>query len=98
MSQATTLPSLEALTFHNAKAALALGCAAIGAGQTVFDLGSVRQADSSGVAVLLAWKRKAHQAGLALAYVNLPASLQSLATLYGVDAFLVDTPANLQHH
>jgi phospholipid transport system transporter-binding protein len=30
--------------------------------------------------------------------LNIPAGLQSLAALYGVDAFLVDTPANLQHH
>jgi phospholipid transport system transporter-binding protein len=92
------LNSLETLTVINATKALDLGLAAIKSGQTVFDLGTVKTADSSAVAVLLAWKRAARQSGVALSYVNIPASLQSLAALYGVDAFLVDTPANLQHH
>jgi phospholipid transport system transporter-binding protein len=98
MSQINTLQSIETLTVVNAKAALDQGLAAIKAGQTVFDLGTVKTADSSAVAVLLAWKRAARKAGAALSYVNLPASLQSLAALYGVDAFLVESPANLQHH
>ena len=98
MSQTNKLLSIETLTVINAKAALDQGIAAIKAGQTVFDLGTVKTADSSAVAVLLAWKRAARKSGTALSYVNLPASLQSLAALYGVDAFLVDTPANLQHH
>ena len=98
MSQTNQLQSIDTLTVQNAKAALAQGIAAIQAGQTVFDLASVQVADSSAVAVLLAWKRAARKAGAALAYVNVPAGLQSLAALYGVDSFLVDTPANLQHH
>ncbi len=98
MSKTNTLQSIETLTVINAKAALDQGIAAIKAGQTVFDFGTVKTADSSAVAVLLAWKRAARKAGVALSYVNLPAGLQSLAALYGVDAFLVDTPANLQHH
>ncbi len=98
MSQTNKLLSIETLTVINAKAALDQGIEAIKAGQTVFDLGTVKTTDSSAVAVLLAWKRAARKSGAALSYVNLPASLQSLAALYGVDAFLVDTPANLQHH
>ena len=98
MVQTSMLNSLETLTVINATKALDLGLAAIKSGQTVFDLGTVKTADSSAVAVLLAWKRAARQSGVALSYVNIPASLQSLAALYGVDAFLVDTPANLQHH
>ena len=98
MSQTNKLESITALTVQNAKAALDQGLAAIKAGQSVFDLGTVQVADSSAVAVLLAWKRAARKAGAALSYVNLPASLQSLAALYGVDAFLVESPANLQHH
>jgi phospholipid transport system transporter-binding protein len=92
------LQGLETLTVINAKAALDLGLAAIKTGQTVIDLASVKTADSSAVAVLLAWKRAARKSGSALSYVNIPASLQSLAALYGVDAFLVESPANLQHH
>lgn len=98
MSDINKLDSITALTVQNAKAALAQGLAAIKAGQTVFDLGTVQVADSSAVAVLLEWKRAARKAGAALSYINLPASLQSLAALYGVDAFLVESPANLQHH
>ena len=98
MSQTNTLGNIETLNVHNAKAALLQGFEAIAAGQTVFDLGSVKLADSSAVAVLLAWQRQARKAGAALAYINLPESLKSLAALYGVDAFLVDTPANLHHH
>ena len=98
MSQTNKLESITALTVQNAKAALDQGLAAIKAGQTVFDLGTVQVADSSAVAVLLAWKRAARKAGAVLSYVQLPASLQSLAALYGVDAFLVESPANLQHH
>lgn len=98
MSQTNKLGSITTMTVQNAKAALEQGLAAIKAGQTVFDLGSVQVADSSAVAVLLEWKRAARRAGAALAYVNLPAGMQSLAALYGVDAFLVESPANLQHH
>jgi len=98
MADINKLDSIEALTVLNAKVALDQGIAAIKAGQTVFDLGTVQVADSSAVAVLLAWKRAARKAGAALSYVNVPASLTSLAALYGVDAFLVDTPANLHHH
>jgi phospholipid transport system transporter-binding protein len=98
MSEINKLASIDTLTVQNAKAALDQGIAAIKAGQTVIDLGAIKAADSSAVAVLLAWKRAARKSGAALAYVNVPASLQSLAALYGVDAFLVDTPANLHHH
>jgi phospholipid transport system transporter-binding protein len=98
MSQTNKLGSITTMTVQNAKAALDQGLAAIKAGQTVFDLGAVQVADSSAVAVLLEWKRAARRAGAALAYINLPAGMQSLAALYGVDAFLVESPANLQHH
>jgi phospholipid transport system transporter-binding protein len=98
MPQTNHLDGIATLTFPNATVALKQGLAAIAGGKTVFDLSSVKAVDSSAVAILLEWKRAARRAGKALAYVNLPASLQSLATLYGVDEFLVDTPANLQHH
>ncbi|MES2898435.1 MAG: STAS domain-containing protein [Pseudomonadota bacterium] len=98
MSDTNKLGSIATLTVQNATAALGQGIAAIKAGQTVFDLGSVVTADSSAVAVLLAWKRAARKGGVALSYVNVPAGLQSLAALYGVDDFLVESPANLHHH
>jgi phospholipid transport system transporter-binding protein len=91
-------PPLEMLTFATARAALERGVAALRAGQTVFDLSSVKLADSSGVAVLLAMQRAAREAGVAVSFINLPVSLKSLASLYGVDALLLESPANLQHH
>jgi phospholipid transport system transporter-binding protein len=97
------LHNIETLNVQTAKAVLGQGIAAIKAGQTVIDLAAVKVADSSAVAVLLAWKRAARSAGTALSYANVPAGLQSLAALYGVDDFLVETTASadraiLHHH
>jgi len=88
MAEANTMLSLEALTFQTARAALAQGAAAIAAGETVFDLGGVKTADSSGVALMLAWQRRAKDAGRSLSFVNVPANLHTLAAVYGVDALL----------
>ncbi|MGZ8287847.1 MAG: STAS domain-containing protein [Telluria sp.] len=90
--------SIDSLTVENATAALETGIAAIRDGQTVFDLGTIHSADSSAVAVLLAWKRAARKAGAELAYINIPATLLKLTELYGVDDFLIDSPADLHHH
>jgi len=98
MSEINKLGSIASLTVQDATAALDQGFAAIKAGQTIFDLGAIETADSSAVAVLLAWKRAALKSGAALSYVNVPPGLQSLAALYGVDEFLVASPANLHHH
>jgi phospholipid transport system transporter-binding protein len=88
MAEAHSMLSLEALTFQTARAALAQGAAAIAAGETVFDLGGVKTADSSGVALMLAWQRRAQAAGRSLSFVNVPANLHTLAGVYGVDALL----------
>ncbi len=88
MAEAPSLLSLQALTFQTARAALAQGEAAIAAGATVFDLAGVQTADSSGVALMLAWQRRASNAGRTLGFVNVPANLHTLAAVYGVDALL----------
>ena len=88
MAQANTMLSLDALTFGNANAALERGCAAVAAGETVFDLGGIKAADSSALAVMLAWQRRAQAQGRALRFVNVPANVDALAKLYGVDALL----------
>jgi phospholipid transport system transporter-binding protein len=85
--------TVESLTFQNAREVLEQGCAAVRSGDTVIDLANIKTADSSAVAVLLAWQRSATSAGAKLTYLNLPPSLQSLAALYGVEAFL-----HLEHH
>jgi phospholipid transport system transporter-binding protein len=88
MAEANPMLSLDALTFEAGRAALELGYAAIAAGETVFDLGGVKSADSSGVALMLAWQRHAHSAGQRLQFINVPANVHALAQLYGVDSIL----------
>jgi phospholipid transport system transporter-binding protein len=48
------------------------------------DFAGVDAVDSSAVALLLEWRRQALRLGKKLEFVNLPANLVSLATLYGV--------------
>jgi phospholipid transport system transporter-binding protein len=81
--------AIESLTATNATAVLAQGLAAIEAGQTEIDLAGLQTVDSAAVAVLLAWQRAAQARNASLKYRNLPANLCSLATLYGVEGFLV---------
>jgi len=88
MAEANPMLSLDALTFQNANAALEQGIAAIQAGETVFDLGGVRSVDSSGVALLLAWQRRAHDVGRRLSFINVPANVDALVNLYGLDGLL----------
>lgn len=57
-------------------------------GISVVDLADVVEADSSAVALLLAWARIASERKQALAIVGVPASIRSLASLYGVAELL----------
>lgn len=74
----------SALTISTAKDVYQAGLAAIRAGQAVIDLADVTTVDSSAVAILVGWQRAALQQGAAVSLVNLPASLHSLAAVYGV--------------
>ena len=58
----------------------------------VIDLERVEAVDSAGVALLLAWKRRAAAEGKPLAFAHLPSSLASLAQLYGVEELLTAEP------
>ena len=58
----------------------------------LIDFADVTDIDSSGVALLLHWRREAQKLGKALRYVHLPANLSSLADLYGV-ADLIHCPS-----
>jgi len=60
------------------------GESALLSGVSVVDLADVGEADSSAVAVLLAWTRIASEQGKSLAIVGVPQSVRSLASLYGV--------------
>jgi phospholipid transport system transporter-binding protein len=107
MTETTAQPGLENLTFATAAVALEHGLAAIRGGQTQFDLAFLKSSDSSGVAVLMAMLREGRATGKPLSFLNLPVSLKSLLTLYGVDHLLTDcatsasamaSPADLHHH
>jgi phospholipid transport system transporter-binding protein len=57
-------------------------------GANVVDFAGVAEADSAAVALALEWLRQARRANVALRFVNLPASMQNLAKLYGVSELL----------
>lgn len=78
----------ESLTLADARAVLGAGLQAIAGGQTEIDLARMSTVDSSAVATLLAWKRAAVARNAPLALRNAPASLRSLAQLYGVAELL----------
>ena len=54
----------------------------------VVDLERVDRVDSAGIAVVLAWKRRAAAEGKPLVFAGVPRSMTSLAELYGVENFL----------
>ena len=56
--------------------------------QAVIDLAEVREVDSSALSVVFAWQRKAGQRDIKLRITNPPASMISLAALYGVSELL----------
>lgn len=64
------------------------GSESIRSGDATIDLSAVKTCDSSAVAVVLAWQREAARAGSKLQLTGLPASLLSLAAVYGVDSLL----------
>lgn len=68
--------------------ALQQGLAAIASGQTSIDLGGLTNLDSAAVATLVAWRRAAQAKGAQLQFTQIPASLKSLAQLYGADLLL----------
>lgn len=61
---------------------------AILSGIQFVDLANVTEADSSAVAVLLAWTRVAKERRQPLTILDVPPSVHSLAALYGVTELL----------
>lgn len=80
------------MVIANASALLEAGrqClrAGVPGGQAVFDLSAVDEADSSALTVIFAWLRTAREGGATLRVAHPPASMISLAELYGVSDFL----------
>jgi len=71
------------VTLANA-AALAVEVEQHLSGDVVVDLAAVTEVDSSALSLLFEWQRVAQRRQCKLAFCNLPASLASLADLYGV--------------
>jgi phospholipid transport system transporter-binding protein len=76
------------VTLGNAAALLEEGRRHLADGVQTADLGEVSEMDSALLALLLAWMREARQRERPLAFTNLPASLLTIARLYGVDRLL----------
>ena len=77
-----------AVTLANVAGLLDEGRRHIAEGAHTVDLAEVSEMDSALLALLLAWLRDARAANRELAFANLPASLQTIARLYGVDGLL----------
>jgi len=57
-------------------------------GAGIVDLAGVDRVDSAGVALLLAWQRRAAAEERRLVFSSVPSSMASLAALYGVQELL----------
>jgi phospholipid transport system transporter-binding protein len=80
------------MVIANASALLEAGRSFLPPGQppaeTVFDLSAVEETDSSALTLVFAWLRTARERGTKLRIDHPPASMLSLAELYGVSDFL----------
>ena len=52
------------------------------------DLAGVTRSDSAGLALLIEWLREAEQLGKTITFLNMPAQLQSIARVCGLDGIL----------
>lgn len=76
------------LTMDTVAALYAAGLEPDGGGALAVDLAKVEAVDSAAVSLLLSWLRRAQRDNVDLHFVNVPASLLSLARVYGVDGVL----------
>lgn len=85
---AETAKVASVMTLTSAKSLLEEGVRLIAGPVSVFDLGTVSEVDSSGLAVVFGWLREAQRQGKTIRIVNLPQNLSSLAQVYGVSDLL----------
>ena len=57
-------------------------------GEIKIDFTDVTNVDTSALSLILEWQRRAAQSKSVVKFANLPASLTSLANLYGVEDFI----------
>lgn len=81
------LPSI--LTKENTNSLLEQGFEKISQGERIFNAQLLEQFDSTALALLLAWQRKAiEQDATKITFEHLPQKLISLAKVYGITQFL----------
>ncbi|MEW9898878.1 STAS domain-containing protein [Chitinivorax sp. PXF-14] len=76
------------LTYREARLVMARVVEQLAVPETVLDLAEVNEVDSSAIALVLAWLRRAEEQSIVLRCENVPANLRSLAALYGVEAIV----------
>ncbi|MEK7876478.1 MAG: STAS domain-containing protein [Pseudomonadota bacterium] len=79
-----------ALTIASVTAVCEAGKRQFGGGDLVVDLAAVTEVDSTALSLLFEWRRTAREKNLQIAFRNLPASLQSLAALYGLTELVAE--------
>jgi phospholipid transport system transporter-binding protein len=77
-----------AVTLANVAQVLEEGRRHVDEGVRTVDLGEVTELDSALLALLLVWLREARGRGQPLEFARLPASLRTIAGLYGVDELI----------
>jgi phospholipid transport system transporter-binding protein len=84
-----------ALTLDNAAAVVAAAAELPLPASGRVDLAGLGHADSVALAVLLAIRRRAADEKRSLAFEAVPAGLESLARVYGIDELLLSAPAHV---
>lgn len=82
------LRATGAISFANARQALAQMPVPVRGSALKVDLGALDGGDSATLAVLIAWSAAAHRVGAALHYLHAPQGLRNLARLCEVDGLL----------
>ncbi|MCB5196542.1 STAS domain-containing protein [Deefgea salmonis] len=75
------------LNFASSPAALNLLDASLSQAELTLDFSDVTQVDSSAVALLLEWQRRANAAQCQLRLIHLPENLLQLIAVYGLSHF-----------
>lgn len=83
--QGTRLVVSGAMTMQTVKALMAESAAMFADAELQMDLQQVTDVDSAAVSLLFEWLRQAQSRKASLKFANMPATLVSLAALYGVD-------------
>jgi phospholipid transport system transporter-binding protein len=76
------------VTADNVLSLLAQGAQQLTGPRMTVDLSGVTEVDSTALSLLLEWRREAIRNGREVRFRNLPASMKSLAELYGVTELL----------